>query len=84
MAKNHTPLLILISLFSACGKEGTPPAHPHKDTKETQVTNWFYQQQLNNGLLESVEDGNAVSLYDNALGAMVFMLQNDYEKAGVI
>lgn len=49
--------------------------------KEQLVFNWFEQQQLANGLLESVEDGNIVSLFDNALSALVFMMRGDFEKA---
>jgi len=77
-------LTILITAVSACGKDRAPADDSHKDTIgiiETRVTNWFYTQQLNNGLLESVENSTGASLYDNALGAMVFMLQNDYQKA---
>ena len=48
---------------------------------EKQVYNWLKNQQLSNGLLESVENGNRVSLYDNALAAMVFILKKDYKKA---
>jgi len=48
---------------------------------ETQIVNWFDNQQLPNRVLESVEDGNIVSLYDNALAAMVFMLVNDFNRA---
>jgi len=48
---------------------------------ERELLHWFQNQQLPNGTLESVEDGNIVSLYDNALAAMVFMLHDDYEKA---
>jgi hypothetical protein len=77
-------LTILITAVSACGKDQAPADDLTKDTMgivETQVTHWFYLQQLPNGLLESVENSTGASLYDNALGAMVFMLQNDYEKA---
>jgi hypothetical protein len=48
---------------------------------QEKVYSWFKNQQLVNGLLESAENGNVVSLYDNALAAMVFMLREDYEKA---
>jgi hypothetical protein len=77
-------LTILLTAVSACGKDQAPADDLTKDTIgiiETQVTHWFYLQQLPNGLLESVENSTGASLYDNALGAMVFMLQNDYEKA---
>ncbi|MBK8844183.1 MAG: carboxypeptidase regulatory-like domain-containing protein [Saprospiraceae bacterium] len=50
-------------------------------TVETQIFNWFNAQQLPNGLLESVENGNIVSLYDNALAALVFLTKNDIAKA---
>jgi len=50
-------------------------------TNEEKILNWFRNQQLKNGLLESVENGNVVSLYDNALAAMVFMLNKDYGRA---
>lgn len=48
---------------------------------ETQIFTWFNKQQLPNGLLESIENGNTVSLYDNALAAMVFMLRGDFSRA---
>jgi hypothetical protein len=48
---------------------------------ETLIINWFNNQQLPNGLLESTENGNVVSLYDNALAAMVFMLYDELERA---
>ncbi|WP_372746193.1 hypothetical protein [Lutibacter sp.] len=48
---------------------------------EEQIFNWFNNQQLPNGLLESAENSNYVSLYDNALAAMVFMLKDDFERA---
>lgn len=57
--------------------EGRPIIVP----SEAQVYNWFVQQQLPNGLLESVENGNVISLYDNALAALVFTLFNDLDKA---
>lgn len=48
---------------------------------QDKIYNWFKKQQLANGLLESAENGNVVSLYDNSLAAMVFMLREDFEKA---
>ena len=43
------------------------------DNTSQQVVNWLVGQQLPNGLLESAEDGNVVSLYDQALAALVFL-----------
>ena len=45
------------------------------------VYNWIEQMQLQNGLMESAEDTDFVSLYDNALAAMNFMSSGDVEKA---
>ena len=38
---------------------------------------WIKSMQLDNGLIESAEGTNFVSLYDNALAALVFTLNND-------
>lgn len=45
------------------------------------VYQWFSQMQLPNGLLESTENSNTVSLYDNALAALVFTAKGDRLKA---
>lgn len=46
--------------------------------------NWFIQMQLSNGLLESSENSNVVSLYDNALAALVFIAKSDFARAELI
>lgn len=43
------------------------------DNTSQQVVNWLVAQQLPNGLLESATDGQVVSLYDQALAAMVYL-----------
>ncbi len=43
--------------------------------------NWVEQMQLANGLLESSENTDFVSLYDNALATLVFIQQGDLDKA---
>jgi hypothetical protein len=48
---------------------------------ETNVFNWFENLQLANGLLESSENSNVVSLYDNALAALVFMTYDNFDRA---
>jgi len=48
---------------------------------DLQIYHWLSEQQLPNGLVESVENGNIVSLYDNALASMAFMLKGDDTKA---
>ncbi len=70
--------IILIIILSSCSKEENSIDIEGNDAR---IFNWFNNQQLTNGLLESVENGNIVSLYDNALSAMVFMLNGDFKKA---
>ena len=48
---------------------------------ERKVLNWFNNLQLANGILESSDNSNFVSLYDNALSAFVFMSYNDFIRA---
>lgn len=43
--------------------------------------NWIENLQFSNGLLESAENTNFVSLYDNALSALAFMAMGEIEKA---
>lgn len=51
------------------------------DSVEKKIYRWIEQQQLSNGLVTSAESGNLVSLYDNALAALVFMLHGDVQRA---
>ena len=48
---------------------------------EISVYNWVEQMQLQNGLMESAENTDFVSLYDNALAAMTFLVSGDLKKA---
>ena len=59
-------------------------AVPKPTIKDLQIAEWFNQQQLPNGLLESTANSNFVSLYDNALAAMVFMVNGQYDRAALI
>lgn len=54
---------------------------PHQNPVINQALYWFTQMQNDNGLLESSANSNFVSLYDNALSALVFIANEDYEKA---
>ena len=56
-------------------------ARPEQTDQELQVLRWLENQQLPNGLLESTENGNVVSLYDQALSALVFLANGDFERA---
>lgn len=55
-------------------------SHPQADD----VYRWLVKMQMRNGLLESNENSNAVSLYDNALAALAFTAHHDYKKAEAI
>lgn len=48
---------------------------------EQLVLNWFKALQLSNGLLETSEGSNVVSLYDNALSALVFIKYGEIARA---
>ncbi len=48
---------------------------------EILLTNWLNNHQLSNGLLESTENGNIVSLYDNALAILSFIAYENYAQA---
>ena len=55
-------------------KGATPIAYSH-------TYHWLEKSQLPNGLLESTENGNFVSLYDNALAALLFTEQGELQRA---
>ena len=42
---------------------------------------WLKSMQLDNGLIASVEYGNTISLYDNALAALSYIAMNEYSAA---
>ncbi len=48
---------------------------------DSKTYNWIAHMQLSNGLVESAEFTDFVSLYDNALAAMVFLTEGDIERA---
>jgi hypothetical protein len=56
----------------------------HQNPLSENVYTWFAQMQLPNGLLESAENSNFVSLYDNALAAMVYLAKGYPAKAEAI
>lgn len=90
--------LIFILLFSfSCKKESsknidsTDPIvddntgiQPYSNEASMRVLNWFHQMQNEFGLLETTHNSNIVSLYDNALAALVFIANEDYENAEYI
>jgi len=86
---NRKPLAVVLSIslfaFSLAGcahiaKRGTADAaKADPDTKR--VYAWVSGLQLENGLLESCDGSNFVSLYENALAAIVFSARGDLKKA---
>lgn len=48
------------------------------------VYQWLVNEQLSNGLLESITGNNFVSLYDNSLAALAFIAKGDNLKAEAI
>ncbi|WP_298473921.1 hypothetical protein [uncultured Maribacter sp.] len=47
----------------------------------TKTNTWVFNMQQTNGLLQSSENSDFVSLYDNALAALVFIKQGEHAKA---
>lgn len=62
----------------------SPRAILSQDENCSRVYGWLESLQLPNGLLESSDNSNFVSLYENALAAIVFSVNGDYEKAEMI
>jgi len=54
------------------------------DSEAAESYTWLTNMQLPNGLVESTEGGNFVSLYDNALAALAFISQGDTKRAEMI
>ena len=79
-------VLAIIIQFSCKKEENKNPVNPVEENSkfsanEIRIFNWFKNQQLPNGLLQTTENGEFISLYDQALSAMVFMLNKDYTSA---
>ena len=55
-----------------------------REVRALEVAAWFGQIQLSNGLVPSSENGPAISLYDNALAALVFLATGNTKKAEAI
>lgn len=83
--KNSLILIVLLNIvFVSCNLGNSEKTEPDPDLpkiKVDSVYNWFVHMQSENGLLLSSEGGRNVSLYDNALSALVFTSYGDFEKA---
>jgi len=91
---NHYILrLFLIFLFISCTKQDIAEMDiapvddslslplPALSFNAQQTLNWLHSGQLENGLIESAEHSDFVSLYDNALTALAFIASNDLKNA---
>jgi len=80
--------ILLFIFFIACGcrkDRGEPALEPRPESffYKQRVINWLNDQQLENGLVPSCETC-PVSLYDQALSALVFMEFQELERAEAI
>ncbi|SDE45911.1 hypothetical protein [Cellulophaga baltica] len=73
IAQATVPTIVLVPT------EATPEST--NDAATHQAILWVSTMQEDNGLFESSEYSNSVSLYDNALAILLFTAQNDFEKA---
>lgn len=93
-AKNRSYFFIICSLLfigmaliscSSLPKKTQPSLKPitgvGEDKSSQMVYEWLKTLQFSNGLLESAENSNFVSLYDNSLAAIVFSFKGDFERA---
>ncbi len=65
-------------------EETTDPIEEPTKTTQNSSYQWVSGMQLSNGLMESTENSDFVSLYDNSLTALVFIQQGETEKAEAI
>lgn len=77
---NFTPNVITVTnAVNGLSFYGTPMVS--ETANSIAVYNWFIQNQLPNGLVPSTENGTIISLYDNALAALVFIAKGNKVKA---
>jgi len=70
---------VTVPTIALAPTEATPEST--NDAATDQATLWVSTMQEDNGLFQSSEYSNPVSLYDNALAILLFTAQNDFEKA---
>ena len=83
--KDETIVLSVSSIEEPLVVNSTPLPEEKEELKpETDLSkaaHWIVKMQSANGLLESSENTDFVSLYDNALAALVFMQLNEMDGA---
>lgn len=72
--------LILLIFSQGCAQNKTKD-RSLEEVKTSSVYSWVCNMQQSNGLLLSSEGGKYVSLYDNALAALVFSSYGDFNRA---
>ena len=81
-------IVALLAFGTICCHKKSEPSRLVPPVKTIQydslVYEWLMNEQLYNGLLESITDNNFVSLYDNSLAALVFIAKGDTSKAEAI
>jgi hypothetical protein len=96
MTRSSIILLVFISVMLGCTSDLAEPEQLYTEIalpdlidepldagipEIDQVYGWVTRMQHNNGLLESAEETDFVSLYDNALAALLFMAKGDFQRA---
>lgn len=85
-------IFLILSLFSCESNKSAltnfmavntinPPAESSLTNNVIAVKKWVYSMQHPSGLMESAEDTNFVSLYDNTLAALFFIQEDEKDKA---
>lgn len=86
-------LLVLLILLTGCSKQPILEDEPsdndrsnfeYESNYEENIYQWIVDNQLDNGLVRTTEISDYISLYDNALAAIVFSIYEDYDNAEAI
>ena len=81
-SKDTDDLIIMEAIVPSVNQDLIPEIKETKTSEQDQaVYDWIAQMQLPNGLMESSEDTDFVSLYDNALSAITYLASGEHAKA---
>lgn len=81
---NLTTIVTNTNTESSSTEETFDPVWIIDETHNDEVYEWIKSRQLENGLQNSTENGIMLSLYDNALAALVYTMYEDYDRAEAI
>lgn len=82
-SKDELQNVVTLDATTITTKESEPNSTEKEKTATTsfdKTKNWVSKIQKTNGLLESSENTDFVSLYDNAISAILFTKQGEYDK----